>query len=110
MSTQTFPRFETVYHDEGVVATRSSTGLQVRLPSPLSADHQLRVISVLWGLWCASRVEGCDEEVRWTVQVSNREELALPLVVTLSAIDVELRRTGHKLLLIGVPDTRSQIG
>jgi len=97
------PRFETIEHDEGVVATRSSTGLQVRLPKPESADHELRMIAVLWDLWIAGRIDGCDEEVRWTVRLLDYDELTVPLIAILSAIDAELGRTGHTLLVIGRP-------
>jgi hypothetical protein len=108
MSAPMLSTFETIEQDDGVLVTRSSRGLHVHLPTPETRDHELRVVAVLWRLWCVARIEGGDEEVRWTIRFSDHTEQTGPLINMLSAIDAELRRTGHRLIVMGGEGTSSK--
>ena len=94
-------RNEIIYHDEGVVATRSAGGFLICLPRPISPNHQLGIVAVLWDVWTAARNDVCGADVEWTIIVSELDELTLPLIATMSAIDAELRQAGRELLVVG---------
>lgn len=101
MSNESLANTETIYHDEGVVETRSAGALLIRLPRPISVNHQLGIIAVLWEMSLAVRNDVSGEKMEWTINVSDLDELTLPLIAILSALDVDLHQAGRKFEVVG---------
>jgi hypothetical protein len=91
---------EIAYYDEGVVATRSADRYIISLPTPVSAHHQLSIISVLWRVWKSTRNAVHLRDLQWTVHIPDTDELTIPLTAVLSVIDFDLGRTGHTLAIV----------
>ena len=100
MSAMNRAKSEIIYHDEGVLATRSAAGFFVHLSRPIAACHQLRIVAALWEVWLASRSEVRGADVEWTIDLSGFGELPLPLIAVISAMDADLRQDGHKPLVV----------
>ncbi len=99
-------KIETIYHDDGVEATRSAAGFFISVPRPISANHQLGIVAALWEVWTAARNDVCGADLEWTIDVSDLDELTLPLSAVMSAIDADLRSVGSELLVVGDPQDR----
>ena len=103
MNAMSLARTATVHHDEGVVTRRSTDGCCVCLPRPVTANHELGILAVLWNVWTAARSDTRGADVEWTVDVCEFDKPTLPLVAILSAIDADLRQAGRKLLVVRGP-------
>lgn len=95
MSDTSFAQAITTTFDEGVVVTRSAAGMTIRLPHPRSAQHQLGVIAVVWD------VLNSTHRVDWTVNIAELDEMTLPLIAVMGAIDTHLGRSGKRLFVAG---------
>ena len=71
------------------------------MPHPISANHQLSIVAALWDVWTAARNDVCGADMEWTIDVSDLDELTLPLIAVMSAIDADLRQAGRKLFVVG---------
>jgi hypothetical protein len=101
MSDTNLAKTITTSFDEGVVVTRSVAGITVRLPRPRSAHHQLCVIAVVWEMLKSAR------HVDWTLNISELEEITLPLIAVMCAIDTNLGYAGKRLFVVGGSHTPS---
>ncbi len=91
--------------DEGVIVTRSTAEMLVRLPLPQSLSHQLGVIAVVWELWKSTDGDVRHADTEWTMNISKLDEITLPLLAVMSAIDAGLSRSGRALLIVGASHT-----
>ena len=107
MSARGFSKTVTTTHDEGVVVTRSSAELLIRLPLPQSLGHQLGVIAVVWEMWKSAESDIVGSDTEWTVNISQLDEITFPLIAVMSAIDAGLCRSGKTLLVVGGSHTPS---
>jgi len=101
------PAAETTCRDEGVVTTQSTSGFCVCLPRPTSAHHELGIAAVLWDVWMADREDDGGEDTQWIIDVCRFDELKLPLMAIISAIDDELSQAGRSLSVLGSAHRRS---
>ena len=106
MSTMNFAETEAV-NEDGVTITRSSVGLSVCLPRPVSTSHELRIVAVLWEAWITARNDVCVGNMKWTIDVRQLDEITLPLIAIMSAIDADLTQAGRKPLVVGSAHVRS---
>jgi len=100
MTDRDFAVAESICRDEGMTATRSAAGIRICLPRPVSAHHQVCMVATLWEVWSAARNEVSIDKADWIVDVSAMDDLPLPLVAVLSAIQVDLSRVHRNLLLL----------
>jgi len=91
---------EIVYHEERVTAMRSASGLLIHLPRPNSAQHQLGIIAVLWEICTAALGDADGEEAPQTINIELEDEMSLPMIATISAINAELEQAGHRLSVV----------
>ncbi|MBI5091859.1 MAG: hypothetical protein HZB26_05365 [Candidatus Hydrogenedentes bacterium] len=92
---------DTIYREEGVVATRSTAGFCIRVPYPVSSHHQFGIAGALWEIWAAIRDQVVDSDHECIVDVSAVENLPLPLIYVLAAMDGDMNQAGRKLISVG---------
>ena len=90
-----------IYHEEGVMATRSSEGFCIHVPSPLSFNHEFAIAGALWEVWVAIRSQVVNLNHECVVDVSVLNELPLPLISILFEMDVHLNQVGRHLRVVG---------
>ncbi|MFA6243352.1 MAG: hypothetical protein WC655_20605 [Candidatus Hydrogenedentales bacterium] len=103
-----FALAESTCRDEGVTATQSGTGIRLSLPRPVSVNHQICIVAILWEVWKAAQNDACGEKSDWIVDTSAMTELPLPLVAILSVIDADLNQVSRNLFIVyasGRPST-----
>jgi len=89
-----------IYREEGVVATRSAVGFCIRVPYPVSSNHQFGIAGALWEIWVTIRNHVVDSGHKCFVDISALDDLPLPLITILSAMDGDLNQVGRKLILL----------
>ncbi len=106
MGARPLVRSETVYREDGVVATRSAAGYLIFLPRALSTGQQLCLVAALWEVWVSVCNHANGIQLDWTIDVSEFDDLPFPLIAVISSIDTDLNRTGRTLRVVGCQPSR----
>lgn len=102
MSTPHVPETsQTLYRVEDGVVTRCADAWHIRFPRLGSGHHQLAVVWAVWYIWDAAREQILRSNMDCVVDVSGLDDLPLPLISVLSALDQDLRGAGRHLRLAG---------